>query len=75
MIDTVMKKGKRIIITVGSQKRALEQLNIHDIFIIEKTRLLARESIYWISMNACIENTIEISQHVLVSSRCSQKTK
>ena len=39
---------------------------------IEKTKLLASESIYWININDDIEKYIQIVLHVLISSKPDQ---
>ena len=40
----------------------------------EKTRLFGYEFIYWINMNADIEETIKIALHVLISRQHNQRT-
>ena len=42
---------------------------------IEKTKLLACESIYWININDDIEKHIKIALHVLIFSKPNQKKK
>ena len=57
----------RITITpVSLQKGTLDQLHVNHNGI-EKTRLLAHESIYWININADIEYAISISPYVLIA--------
>ena len=52
-------------VTKQLQRQALEQLhgNHKD---VDKTRLLAHESIYWVNMNNSIENTIKMFPYVLI---------
>ena len=57
MPDRVEMKGKRIIMSVGLQQQALDQLHSNHIGK-EKTTPVARESIYWININIHIENTV-----------------
>ena len=68
-------KGKRIIILSASlQGKVLNQLHmIH--MSIGKTRLLACELIYWINMNADIEDTVKFTLHVMISRQHSLRTK
>ena len=42
---------------------------------IDKTKLVACESIYWININSDIEKQIKISLHVLIFSKPNQKEK
>ena len=49
-------KGRTIIIP-ASQDKVLKQLHLRHMSIV-KTRLLACESIYWVNMNANIEETV-----------------
>ena len=59
MIDGVAMKGKRIIISAELQLQALGQLHCKNV-AKGKTRLLAKESAYWIHTNADIENAIKL---------------
>ena len=58
IIDSITIKVKRIIIISSSvQGKVPNQLHINSMDI-ERTRLLAHESIYWINMNAAIEDIV-----------------
>ena len=57
MINGIAIKVRRIIISFLLQRQILEQLYSNHMDI-EKTRLLVRESVYWVNMNADIENNI-----------------
>ena len=58
IIDDMVMKGRRTIIPMFLQRGTFEQLHIN-YMDIEKTRLLAHESIYWVNINNVIENAIE----------------
>ena len=58
VINRIRVKGRQIIILASLQKKALDQLHI-SYRGIEKTRLLACESIYRININADAENAVE----------------
>ena len=58
IIDGMDMKNRRVIILAELQKGVLEQLNISPM-CIEKTKLLERESVYWVNMNSNIENAIK----------------
>ena len=58
VIDDIVIKGGRITVPALLQQRTLQQLHINHMGI-EKTKLLARESIYCISINTNIENAIK----------------
>ena len=58
VIDGVVINGKCIVILKALQQQALKQLHINYMGI-EKTKLLACESVYWIVTNADIENHIK----------------
>ena len=73
IIDSIAVKGRRIIIPVVLQDKA-QQLHLNHMDI-EKTRLLACESICWINMNADIEVTVKIFQIALISMLHDQKKK
>ena len=57
MINGIAVKNKRIIIPFPLQKQILQQLHRNHMGI-EKMRLLACYSVYWVYMNADIENAI-----------------
>ena len=58
MIDVVPRKGKRIIISLQLQMQILNQVHSNHMGI-EKTRLLACDTLNWVNMNANIENAIK----------------
>ena len=58
MIDGITMQGKRIIMSYLLQRKILEQLYSNNMGI-EKMRLLARDLVCWINMDADIENTIK----------------
>ena len=60
VIDGIVMKGRCIIVPEELQKQALEQLHSNHMGI-DKTRLQAFKSIYWMTINADIENIIKIS--------------
>ena len=64
VIDDVVMKGRSIIIPEALKQQALNQLHINHMGI-EKTKLLAHESIYWFNVNNDIERYIKIAIHVL----------
>ena len=74
VIDGIILKGRRIIIPVYWQKRALDQLHVEHMSI-QKTRLLVYEYICWININADIENAIKTAMYVLIFSQHSQKIR
>ena len=55
IIDGMSMEVKRGIIPVQLQKQILQQLFSNHMGI-EKTRLLACESVYWLNINASIQN-------------------
>ena len=59
ILDGIALKGRKIIIPKGLQDKAPKQLHLKH-RDIEKTRLLAFESIYWINMNANIEEMLKM---------------
>ena len=58
MIDGIAMKGKRIRIPFLLQKKILQQFLINRVGI-QKTRLLAFESVYWININTDVRNTVK----------------
>ena len=56
VIDGIILKGKCIIIPNSLKEQVLNQLHTNHLGI-EKTKLLASESVYWPSINADIKNT------------------
>ena len=61
-------KGRHILVPEVLQQWALQQLHINHMDI-EKTKLLTCKSIYWIGMNADIENHIQTVLHALIFSK------
>ena len=59
VIDRIIVEGRCIVVPEVLQKHALQQLHINHMGI-EKTKLLVHDSLYWIGMNADIENHIKI---------------
>ena len=59
MINGIVIKGRRIVIPIFLRQRAFEQLHINHMGT-EKIRLLARESLYSVYINAAIENAIKM---------------
>ena len=53
--DGIVIKGRHIVIPRALQQQVLKQLHINHMGI-EKTNILACESVYWICMNTDIEN-------------------
>ena len=57
-LDSIAINGQRIIILALLHDKGFKQLSLSDMGI-EKTRLLACESIYWINMNGDIEEIVK----------------
>ena len=72
VIDGVMLKGLCIEILQLLQRQTLWKLHVNHLGI-NKTKLLACESIYWPGMNNHIENDKKVAIHVLIFSECSQR--
>ena len=72
VIDSVILKGRCIVIPNSLRQPILEQLYINHMGI-EKTKLLACESVYWSSINSDIDNFIKTVLCVFIFSRCSQR--
>ena len=62
-------KGRWCIVPEELQKQDLEQLHSNHMGIEKKTRIQKSESIYWIYMNANIENAVKKFLHVLIFGR------
>ena len=58
VIDGIILKGKHIVIPNSLRQQILEQLHTNHMGI-EKTKLLACESVYWSSINAHIKSHIK----------------
>ena len=74
VIDGIIMKSRHVIIPEILKTQALDQLHINHMGI-EKTKLLACESIYWVNIIDDIENFIKIVLHVLHFSRHNQMTR
>ena len=74
VIDGVVIKGRCIVIPDALQQQALKQLHINHMGI-EKTKFLVHKSVYWIDVNADIENHIKIVLHALIFSKLNQKKR
>ena len=72
--DWVVIKGKCIVIPKALQQQALKQLHINHM-CIKKTKLLMHKSVYWIGMNADIENHIKTVLHALFFQQTQPKGK
>ena len=59
MTDSIEMKSERIIILFQLQKQILQQLHSNCMGTGKKMRLLVHESVYWLNMNADIENTMK----------------
>ena len=68
VINGVVIKGRGIIIPEVLQQKALRYLHINHMGI-EKTKLLACKSVYWIGMNVDIENHIKIAPCGMIFSK------
>ena len=58
VIDGIILKGRHIVIPKSLKQQVLDQLHMNQMGI-EKTKLLACESVYWSSIKADIENYIK----------------
>ena len=63
-----------IIVPVSLRDKKLKQLHLNHMGI-EKTRLLACESIHWVNMKSDIKETVKIAAHALISSQHNLMTK
>ena len=70
VIDGVIMKGRCVVIPEVLKQQALDQLHINHMGI-EKTQLIACESIYWVNINNNIESFIKNVPNVLHFSRHS----
>ena len=70
----VMKSKKIIIITASLQGKVLNHLHMNHVGI-KKSRMLTCKSIYWINLNANLEDTVKISIHILTPRQHSRGTK
>ena len=59
VIDGIMLKGRHIVILTRLREQVLDQLHTNHMGI-EKTKLLAHESVYWHSINADIKKYIKL---------------
>ena len=67
-------KDKRIIIPASLWGKVLNLQNMSHIGI-EKTRLPAHKSIYYININADMEDTVKNALHILIPRQQSQRAK
>ena len=74
VIDEVIMKSRHVIISDKLKMQALDELHVNHMGI-EKTKLLASESIYWVNINDDIENYVKIVLHALHFSRHNQRTR
>ena len=74
VISGIIMKGRHVIIPDALKAQELDQLHINHMGI-EKTKLQACESIYWININDDIKNFIKIALHVLHFSRHNLRTR
>ena len=74
IIYNFVMKGRRLIIPTVLHDKVLEELHLNHMGI-EKTRLLACESIYWINMNTDIEETSNIAPPALISKHHDEKIR
>ena len=72
--DGITMKGRIIVVPASLENKALNHLQLNQMGI-EKKRLLACESFYWVNINANIEETVEIALHALIFMPNSQRTK
>ena len=70
VIDGIILKGKCIIIPNSLKEQVLNQLHINHMDI-EKTKLLAREFVYWPSINADIEKYIKLHNMSSISANAA----
>ena len=57
-IDSIVMKGRHIIIPKVLKQQALDQLHVNHMGI-EKTKLLVCKSIHWVNINNDIENYVK----------------
>ena len=72
MIDSIAMKGKRVIISASLQGKVLIQLHIIHMGI--EGKLLVHESIYWITVNADVEDTVKTALLDLQATQPNDKT-
>ena len=72
VIDGVILKGRHVIIPTNLRHQILEQLHTNHMGI-EKTKLLAHESVYWPSINTDTDNFIKIVPHVFIFTQPKEK--
>ena len=74
IIDGIAMKGRRIITPASLSEKARYHLHI-SYMGIEKTRVLAHDSTYWINMNADIKVVIKTALHVLINRPHNPRTR
>ena len=70
--EKITMKIRIIIIPAVLQVNALKQLHLNHMGM-KKTRLLASDSIYWINMNADIEDMVKIAPTSSISNQHNHK--
>ena len=66
MINGTTMKGKIVIIPAALQSKISEQVHSNNL-VMENTRLLVRDSVNWVKMNAGIEDTVKNFNYTLAS--------
>ena len=74
VIDGVMLKGRHIIIPISLKQQVLDQLHTNHMGI-EKTKLLACQSVYWSTINVDIKKYIKICATCLEFQQMQSKEK
>ena len=74
VIDSVVMKGRCIIIPQDLKLQVLDQLHLNYMGI-EKTKLLTCISVHWVNINNDIENHVKIVKCALSFSRCSPRRR
>ena len=67
-------KGRHVFIPEILKHKCWIQLHVNHMGI-EKTKLLAHESVYWVDINDDTENHLKIALHALHFSRHNQRTR
>ena len=74
MIDGVVMKGRQIIVPQELKQQVLDQLHINHMGI-EKTKLLACKSVYWVNINNDIEKSCKTCNTCLEFQQMQPKEK
>ena len=75
VIDGVIPNGRCVVIPESLKKKTGIRTILFNHMGIEKTTLMACESIYWTNINDDIEKHIKIALHVLIFSKHNQKKR